>query len=309
MQTTFRIDAEDAGARLDVYLSRRLPSLSRSRIQRLIKDGAVLLNGRPARPHAALGEGDEVEAALPPPAAEGLVPRPDVAVPAVHEDEDVLVVDKPAGMLVHPATEADDATMVHGLIAAHPGIIGVGDAPERPGIVHRLDKDASGLIVVAKTAGAFDALKGMFQRREVEKEYRVLVEGAPPHDEGEVALAIGRKARGGRMAARPDAGEGDRDALTRYRVLERLPGATLLAVTTGSGRTHQIRVHMKALGCPVVGDDLYAAKGGPRVAAPRLFLHATRLAFSHPRTGKRLEFGSPLPAELEEVLERLRNAR
>ncbi len=308
MKTTFTIGSGDAGARLDVFLAGRLGGFSRAKVQKLIKSGAVLLNGRTAKPHAELADGDRVEAEADAPrkAEEGLEPRPDIPLAVVHEDADVVVVMKPAGMLVHPAVAGDRGTLANALLGRYPEIAGIGDDPTRPGIVHRLDKDASGLLVAARSAKAFASLKAQFQAHAVTKEYAVLVDGGPPHDSGTITFAIGRSASGGRMAARPEPGEDDKEAVTHYRVDERLPDVALLTVRTETGRTHQIRAHMHALGCPVVGDALYGAKRAKRLASPRLFLHAKALAFNHPVSGARLEFTAPLPKELEEVLAKAR---
>lgn len=311
MQETYRIDEADAGARLDVFLAKRHPEHSRSRIQKWIKAGAALLNGKPAKPHAALEAGDTVvldAETAPETEGKGLLPRPDVAFAVVHEDDDVIVIDKPAGLLVHPAVGETD-TLANGLLARRPEIANVGDDPQRPGIVHRLDRDASGLMVVARSPRAFESLKRQFQEHTVLKEYAVLVEGAPPKDADTIMLAIGRKSGSGRMAARPVAGEDDRDAVTHYRLEERLAKTSLLTVRTETGRTHQIRAHMHAIGCPVVGDPLYGVKRPGRTPSPRLFLHAWRLEFDHPGTGKRMRHDSPLPGELETVLALARKAR
>ncbi len=304
-----RVEPADAGSRLDVFLTKRIAGVSRSRVQKWIKAGEARVNDKKATPHLALEEGDEVLVSSDTgevPNEISLIPRPDIALDVVYEDADVIVVNKPSGMLVHPAVASDTATLANALIGRDPAIAAVGDAPERPGIVHRLDKDASGLIVAAKTKRAFEALKSQFKKHEVEKKYAVLVDGAPPKDEGTVSLAIGRSAKGGKMAARHDALEGDRDAVTHYRIEERFSEATLLSVRTETGRTHQIRAHMNALGCPVVGDALYGDKMRGRIKSPRLFLHAKTLAFAHPITGKRLEFSAPLPQELQRVLDALK---
>ncbi len=308
MQYAFTITAEDAGSRLDVFLTRQLAGRSRSQVQKLIKDGVVLLNGKVPTPHIALRAGDKIFFELPeaPAAAEGLKPRPDISIPVVYEDDDVLVVDKPSGLLVHPTVRDETDTLANALVAQFPQIAGVGEAPDRPGIMHRLDKDASGLMVVAKDQAAYLSLKKQFQDRTIDKEYSVLVQGRPPKDSGTVSLAIGRAAGGDKMAARSEPMEGDRPAVTHYRVEKLFADASLLTVKTETGRTHQIRAHFKALGCPVAGDPLYKPARGRRLAVARLFLHCSRLAFSHPATGRRLEFRSPLPPDLQKELDKLR---
>lgn len=310
MEKHATITAADAGQRLDVFLSAQLPEASRSRLQKLVKSGTITVNGRRVTPHLALTKDDDVawsdEAVAAPTLT--LIPRPDLPLNVIHEDDDVLVIDKPAGLLIHPAAGETD-TVANALLARVPAVSGVGDSPDRPGVVHRLDKDASGLLVLAKTKAAFDSLKKQFQYHTVLKEYVVLTAGRPPRDEGAIDLAVGRASYGGKMAARPTAKEGDRDAVTHYSLEEELPGASLLSVRTETGRTHQIRVHLNALGCPVAGDPLYGIKNRARLAAPRLFLHCRRLAFDHPVTKERLEFTSPLPKELEEYLKKLKSRK
>lgn len=301
------IQPEDAGKRLDVYLAAQLPQASRSRLQKLIKTGDVTLNGKKTTPHEAVAAGAVVEfpeAAGVAPANE-LVPRADLALDIVHEDAAVLVINKPAGQLVHPAAGETD-TVANAVLGRYPAVAKVGESPDRPGIVHRLDKDASGLLVIAKTPKAYASLKQQFQDHTVLKEYAVLVGGTPPEDAGTINLAVGRASFGGKMAAHAEAREGDREATTHYTVEERYPNAALLAVRTETGRTHQIRVHLNALGCPVAGDVLYGLKNAARLAAPRLFLHCRRLGFDHPKTGQRVEFTAPLPQELKDYLEKMK---
>jgi len=306
MNTQLKVTAEEVGQRLDIFLTAKINGVSRSRLQKLVKDGSVTVNGKAVTPHLALREDDIVsypDDAAAPPAA--LVPRPDLPLDIVHEDPNVLVINKPTGQLVHPAAGETD-TLANALLGHYPDIAAVGESPDRPGIVHRLDKDASGLLVVAKSQEAFDGLKRQFQAHEVTKEYVVLVAGRPPEDEGTVELAIGRSSGGGKMAAHVTPQEGDREAVTHYRVEEEVPGASLLSVSTETGRTHQIRVHLNAIGCPVAGDTLYGLKSKSRINAPRLFLHCRRLAFTHPTTKKPLEFTSPLPPDLADYLAKQR---
>jgi 23S rRNA pseudouridine1911/1915/1917 synthase len=312
MTTTINVPAEAAGERLDAYLAGQLTTTSRSRLQKLIKSGVITLNGKKVTPHIALSERDAVaypdEAAVPPTVE--VLPNPSVKFEIIHEDRDVFVVSKPTGVLVHPAAGETD-TLMNGLLAKYPALTKVGEGADRPGIVHRLDKDASGLLVVAKTKKAYESLKKQFQGHTVLKEYTVLVAGATPHDEGTIEMHIGRASFGGKMAARDksQAREDDREAITHYYVEEELSGASLLRVRTETGRTHQIRVHLNALGCPVAGDPLYGTKNKMRLASPRLFLHCRRLAFDHPTTGARMEFEAPLPADLQEYLEKVRKLK
>ncbi|HTM68644.1 MAG TPA: RluA family pseudouridine synthase, partial [Candidatus Binatia bacterium] len=194
MKATYRVDKEGAGTRLDAWLAQQLPGVSRSRVQKWIKAGSVLRNGEKDTPHAALEEGDEiaVDAVDAPDADAPLVPRHDIPLEIVYEDEHVVVVNKPSGLIVHPAVPGESETLANALIAKYPEIAKIGDAHDRPGIVHRLDREASGLLVVARTPAAFANLKSQFQSHVVKKEYAVLIDGEPPQDEGTIRLAIGR---------------------------------------------------------------------------------------------------------------------
>ncbi|PIY62780.1 RluA family pseudouridine synthase [Candidatus Uhrbacteria bacterium CG_4_10_14_0_8_um_filter_58_22] len=310
METQITIEEKDVGKRLDVFLAERDGSISRSAVQKVIKRNLVQLNGRPAKsPHEALRIGDLItfsdDALAASDAPFVLLPRPDISLEIVYEDDDLIVVNKPSGLLVHATVRNEQDTLANALLAHYPPIRDIGEGPERPGIMHRLDKDASGLMVVAKTDLAYQSLKKSFQTHDVEKEYAVLTVGNPPNEEGTIDLPIGRSTSERRMAARSQPLEGDRPAVTHYSVEEYLPGAALLAVHTETGRTHQIRTHLKAIGCPVAGDKLYGPSKSP-LPVGRLFLHARRLAIRHPKDGRRLEFSVPLPQELETFLTVLR---
>lgn len=274
---------------------------TRGAVQRLIVDGHVLKDDKPVKASLRVHAGDAftvADAAEAKDAARGPLAR------IVYEDADIIVVDKPSGLLVHETEKHERDTLAAQLAAHFPAIKDVGDSAERPGIVHRLDREASGLMVVAKTAAAFNGLKTQFKNRVTKKIYLVLTSGAPSKDAGEIRLSIGRSARGGRMASHTEAMPGDRAAVTHYKVIERFPKAALLEVSTETGRTHQIRTHLHAIGTPVAGDTLY----NPQLHAisPRLFLHASSLSFTHPTTGAPMTFSAPLPMELEAVVERLR---
>jgi 23S rRNA pseudouridine1911/1915/1917 synthase len=304
------ITADDVGKRLDSFLSERLP-ISRSRIQKLIKSGSITVDGAAVTPHVALKEGQQV--AVPGDAvvddAPTLGPNASIRLDIVHEDADVAVIAKPTELLMHPSPRRETDTLANALVAAYPGITTVGEDPMRPGIMHRLDRDASGLVVIAKTAKAFTSLKEQFKAHTVLKEYLVLVHGAPPEDSGTISLSIGRATGGTKMAARADSLPGDRPAVTHYRVEEYYADATLLRVRTETGRTHQIRAHFKAIGCPVAGDPLYTIRGMASLPpVKRLFLHAETLGFDHPTTGERMTFTRPLPPELATALAGLRKA-
>jgi len=299
------VDADGAGARLDRWLRARLHGLSRARLQALIEGGHVRVDGEVRKPAHRLRRGATVAVELPPAAVEELVPEP-AALPIVYEDEHVLVVDKPAGLVVHPGAGHALGTLAAALLAHAPGIAGVG-GPRRPGIVHRLDKDTSGLLVVAKTAAAYEDLVKQLASRTVTRRYLALVHGSVRAAAGVVDKPIGRHPHDRvRMAVRP-AGRGRR-AVTRYRVLERLEAFTLLELTLETGRTHQIRVHMAWLGHPVAGDAVYGGRKRPPLPVPFTghALHATVLAFLHPDTGRPAEFHSPLPARMRRLLAHLR---
>jgi len=315
MNISYTVQPEENDSRLDVLLAKRFVGHSRSQLQKLIKSGAVKLNGKKVTPHIAVETGDIIESAtdlaivIEKPTS--LVPRPDIAINVIHDEGSFAVVEKPAGLLMHPTVRSETETLAAALLARWPEIAAVGESWERPGIMQRLDKEASGLVVIAKNAKAYESLKKQFQEHTIEKEYSVLAHGHPPKDAGTIDLAIGRAASGEKMAARSEPMEGDRPAVTHYRVEEYYTNSALLAVRTETGRTHQIRAHLKALGCPVVGDTLYHPKQGQgfKTASPRLFLHARLLAFANPATGIRVEFRSPLPADLQEVLKPLKKAK
>jgi 23S rRNA pseudouridine1911/1915/1917 synthase len=307
-------DAADAGQRLDRFVAARLPHLSRARVQALIDEGRVQVHGATARAALKLRAGQSVEVEEPEP--EPALPQPE-AIPlrVVHEDGRLLVIDKPAGLVIHPGAGARSGTLVNALLHHVRDLSGVGGVL-RPGIVHRLDRGTSGLLVVAKDDAAHRALAGQFAEREVEKEYLALVLGVPRRRAGEITARIGRDpVHRKRMSTRAPRG---REARSRYEVVEAFDGAALLRVRIHTGRTHQIRVHLASLGHPVAGDATYGAGRRPasRSAAAREALlslerpalHAARLAFTHPASGQRMAFESPLPEDLARVIEALRGA-
>jgi 23S rRNA pseudouridine1911/1915/1917 synthase len=303
---------DEAGLRLDAWLARRLPQLSRSRLQQLIADGHVRLDGGSPRPAQRVRAGQAAAVFVPPP----LPAEPeaqDIPLRVVYEDAALLVLDKPAGLVVHPGAGTTRGTLVNALLARVSDLSGVGGVL-RPGIVHRLDKGTSGLLVVAKDDAAHQALARQFASRTVEKEYLALVHGAPSRATGRIESAIGRDpVHRKRMSTRAPRG---REARTSWSVAERFDGASLLRVRIHTGRTHQIRVHLASIGHPVVGDALYGGTRTPssRHASARAALrslarpalHAARLAFDHPRTGERLTFEAPLPPDLAGLLDALR---
>ena len=295
----------EAARRLDRYLADACPQLSRSAAQRLISQGRVRVNDLPARSRDALAPGDEIEIHWP---AEmpSESPHPEQAsLSILYEDEHLIVLDKPAGLAVHGGAGRTAGTLVNALVAHRPAITTVGPDPQRAGIVHRLDRDTSGVMVVVTTDRALRALQRQFRRRETRKEYLALVYGRVAPPEAAIEAPIGRDPlQRQRMAVLP----AGRYARSEYRLLEPLPGASLLAVLLLTGRTHQIRVHLASIGHPVVGDRVYGPRRGA-ISAPRQCLHAWRLTLAHPISGQPLTFEAPLPADLEAVLARLRARR
>jgi len=286
--------------RLDRIVPVYVQNLSRAAAQRLIKAGAVTVNGRPSRPSYRVQAGDEVVVCLPAEMPEQVLPEA-IPLDVVYEDDVLLVLNKPAGMVVHPAHGHTSGTLVNAVLAHCPEVADVG-GPERAGIVHRLDKDTSGLILVAKSEAARAALQRQFKRRQVAKTYLVLVEGQVQPREGLVEAPIGRDKRHRKRMAVVRSG---REAHTLYRAVEYFADHTLLEVRPHTGRTHQVRVHLAWLGYPVVGDRVYGHRRQPLLQG-RHFLHAARLGFTHPVTGEKVEFEAPLPLELAAVLRRLR---
>ena len=292
----FRVAAGDAGERLDVRLAARA-GLSRAAAQRLIEQGLVLVGGVPARKRHVLRTGEEVVWEEPPPPGVTLAAEP-VSYGIVYEDDWLLVVDKPAGVVVHPAPGHEHGTLAQGLVAEG----AQGGHGLRPGIVHRLDKDTSGLLIVARRDDAYRRLVAAMERRDIHRTYLALLAGDLPQDEGTIDAPIGRHIRDRkRMSLHTVAG---RPAVTHFDVLGRASGFTLTRVRLETGRTHQIRVHFSALGYPVVGDVQYGRAPRPE-GLTRQFLHAARLGFAHPEDGREISCASPLPPELAAFLERI----
>jgi 23S rRNA pseudouridine1911/1915/1917 synthase len=287
------VTPEDAGERLDVFLAG--PVGSRAAAQRLIDAGLVLVDGerRPKRHTVSAGQRVLVQ---PAPAVEE-PDVPDATFEVAYEDDHLLVVDKPPGVIVHPARGHSAGTLAQALA----GRVAGGHDPRRTGIVHRLDRDTSGLLVVARTEAAYEALKEMLRRREITREYLGLVEGRPAARSGTIDAPLGRDRRV-RTRISSDTDE-PREAITHFETEQAFEGFTLLRVRLETGRTHQIRAHLKAIGHPVVGDPEY---GRPGLGLPRQFLHAERLAFTHPATDAEIEVRSPLPDDLTKALARAR---
>jgi 23S rRNA pseudouridine1911/1915/1917 synthase len=288
---------EKSGIRLDKYLSQELEELSRTRVQKLIEQGLVTVNKSPARASLKLNAGDRVTVTIPAPAPSGLTPHP-MPLSITYEDSDILVVDKPAGLLVHPSPGHADDTLVNAVLARCPDLPGIGGSL-RPGVVHRLDKGTSGLIVIAKNDAALSHLQRQLKQRTVLKRYLVLVRGHLSPEEGAIEAPIGRHPHHRQRMA---VVSGGREARTRYRVLQRLGDYDLLEVAPETGRTHQIRVHLSAIGYPVAGDAIYGVKV-PFLG--RQFLHACCLGFRLPSSGEYVEFRSELPPDLSQALSRL----
>jgi 23S rRNA pseudouridine1911/1915/1917 synthase len=292
---------EHGDERLDKTIADSVPDLSRATAQRLIKAGAVTVNERPSKPSYRVQAGDEIAVHVPAELPAQAVAE-DIPLDVVYEDETMLVVNKPAGMVVHPAPGHAGGTLVNALLAHCPQIGDVGGA-QRGGIVHRLDKDTSGLLLVAKDEAAHAALQRQFKRRQVAKTYLALVEGHAHPREGVIEAPVGRDKRQRQKMAVVRSG---REARTTYRAVEYFAEHTLLEVRPHTGRTHQIRVHLAWMGYPVVGDEVYGYRR-QRLLQGRHFLHAARLRFTHPVSGEELEFEAPLPPELAMILKRLRH--
>jgi 23S rRNA pseudouridine1911/1915/1917 synthase len=290
-----RVPESAAGVRLDRFLA-GLPEVgSRAAAERVVAANGALVDGAPADKSLRLRGGEEVE--VEPPAPPGPLRPEEVALRIAYEDPHLLVVDKPAGIVVHPGAGHGSGTLVQGMLAHG----AAGGEADRPGIVHRLDRDTSGLLVVARSAEAHSRLKRLVQRHELEREYVALVRGRPRSRTGRIEAPIGRDRRDPtRQSLDTDR---PRDAVTHFELDELIGQNALLRVRLETGRTHQIRIHLAAIGLPVVGDPVY---GVPDPALGRQFLHAARLAFMHPFTGERVDVSSPLPSDLARYLEELR---
>ncbi len=302
----YDVGAEAVGERLDRWLSRACPDLSRARIQQLIKSGHVLLNGASSKAHHPVAEGDIIILEIP--ETQPTEVRPEaIPLDILHEDADVLVLNKEHGIIVHPAAGHETGTLVNALLH-HCGELASLGGEKRPGIVHRLDKDTSGVMVVAKTERALRDLSRQFKERTIRKVYSALVRGHPVPETGDIDTLIGRNPHNRKkMSARVERGK---RAYTRYRTVEVFEDAALLEVVIETGRTHQIRVHMAHLGHPILGDREY---GRARVLADNLhverqMLHAAQLTFHHPATGQPVEFNAPLPADMRDLIRHLRES-
>jgi 23S rRNA pseudouridine1911/1915/1917 synthase len=303
---TFKIGPEDVGVRLDAFLASQIEGWSRARLQRLIESEDVLVNGKLSKPSYKLRERDELEVELISPATTSFTPEA-IPIEIVYEDDTLVVVNKPAGLVVHPAAGIHSGTLANALAYHFQQLPNASSV--RPGIAHRLDRDTSGLLVVAKTEAALENLSDQFRARTIYKSYAALVHGRVNSDSGKIEQPLARdRSNRTRMAVV----RGGRGALSLYRVNRRFNRFTLLDVELKTGRTHQIRVHLAWLKHPVVGDETYGGGRDNTIQDPKLksqirnlgrhFLHAEKLAFEHPATGERVKFESPLPPELSNLL-------
>lgn len=303
----FTVPEETAGERLDRFLTLAAPFLSRSQAQQLIGKGDVLVNSRRERSAYRVRPNDRIEMCFTPAGENTLAPEP-IPLNIVYEDSDLLVIDKPPGLVVHPAAGHRKGTLVNALLYHCPGLTGSGENL-RPGIVHRLDKDTSGLLLVGKTEEARLGLIAQLKARQVRRNYLALVYGEVREDRGVIDAPLGRHpVHRKKMAVLSDDNPYGRNARTHYQVRERFPGYTLLDVALETGRTHQIRVHLAYAGYPVAGDPVYGPRRNP-LNLPAQALHAYRIAFTHPRTGEHLSFEAPLPPVFAGVLKELRANR
>jgi 23S rRNA pseudouridine1911/1915/1917 synthase len=297
MENPSLLQADRAGTRFDLFIVQKLPELSRSLIQKLIEDGHITLNGKRVKAGLKLKAGDQISVNIPPPEPSELLAE-DIPLVILYEDTDLLAVNKPAGMTTHPAPGNQSHTLVNALLSHLPALPG-SDNPARPGIVHRLDKDTSGVILIAKTPAALANLSAQFKSRSVKKTYVALVKGRLKQENGIIDAPIGRDRAHRQKMAVIDSG---RPARTAFTVVKYFNGYTLVEARPETGRTHQIRVHFAAVGHPIVGDAVYGMKSE---LVGRHFLHAQRLSFKLPSNGKMLELATDLPPDLQVALDKL----
>jgi len=298
---TFSVEREASGKRLDVFLKERLSELSRSRIKNLIEEGKVLVNCKKSKSSYKVKPGDVISIEIPPEKELELSPS-DVPFEIIFEDEDIAVINKPAGVVVHPAPGHYEDTLVHGLIKRLRNLSGIG-GKIRPGIVHRLDKDTSGIMLVAKNDRAHKTLSEAFKNRLIKKTYFAIVYKVPERKKGKIETFIGRHpVHRKKMAVLPQG----REAITEYSVIETLYRSSLVELKPFTGRTHQLRVHMSHIGHPILGDPVYGGLKHDLPKAPRLMLHAGRITFFHPIKKEMFSFEAPFPEDFKNYLEVLR---
>ena len=298
--------------RLDQFLTNRESYFSRTALQRLILDGHITVGGKPVKPSHKIKPGDRILLVVPRPEPLEIGPEP-IPLEIIHEDDSLLVLNKQAGLVVHPAPGHWTGTLVNALLHhmnTHEGSLSIIGGKERPGLVHRLDKDTTGILVVAKTDPAHRSLANQFKKHSISREYEALVWDKPKSGEGRIDLSIGRDTKDRKKfssrTTRP------KESFTRYRVLQRFgKAAAHLALIPGTGRTHQLRVHLSAIGCPILGDYTYGGKkvmSIQSIMVPRVMLHAKKLGFIHPVRQNEMEFTAPLPHDMREIMENLKTA-
>lgn len=297
----FSVDTADEKKRIDVYLAEKIKNHSRSYLKKGIDEGWVRVNGKNVKPNYKIKARDKITVSIPPPDKPSLEPE-DIPLKIIYEDEDIVVIDKPRGLVVHPAPGNYSGTLVNSLLYHTGGLSGIGGVM-RPGIVHRLDKDTSGVMVVAKNDMAHMALAKQLKNKQMKKIYRALVWGQIQEDRATINAPIGRNPLKRKEMAVTT--KNAKEAITHFNVLERFSEYTLLEINLETGRTHQIRVHMKFIGHPVVGDPVYSNRKNP-FAIKGQALHAYKLGFFHPRTGGFMEFTAPMPEDFTSILELLR---
>ncbi|HZG88238.1 RluA family pseudouridine synthase [Paenibacillus sp.] len=296
------IGEDEAGERIDKMLAEALEDVSRSQLQDWVRDGHVTVNGAAVKPNYKLSVGDEVVVRPPEPELTELVPEP-IPLDVKYEDSDVIVVNKPRGMVVHPAVGHRSGTLVNALMYHCKDLSGI-NGEIRPGIVHRIDKDTSGLLMAAKNDVAHNSLAAQLKEHSVTRRYVAVVHGVLQHDQGTIDAPIGRDPQDRKLFTVTD--RGGKHAVTHFVVLERFAEHTVVELMLETGRTHQIRVHMKFIGHPLVGDPVYGRSRTRTMNVPGQALHAAVLGFTHPRTGERLTFEAPIPDEMQEFIEHLR---
>jgi 23S rRNA pseudouridine1911/1915/1917 synthase len=304
-QYEWTVSAEQAGERADKHVTDGLadPAVSRSQVQEWIRLGAVTINGQTVKPNSRMLEGDRIAVEVPEPEAMELIPE-NIPLEIVYEDADVVVINKPRGMVVHPALGHPSGTVVNALLYHCRDLSGI-NGVMRPGIVHRIDKDTTGLLMAAKNDLAHASLAEQLKAHTVNRRYAAIVYGVIPHDRGTIDAPLGRDIQDRKLYRVTD--KGSKQAVTHFAVAERFDDYTFVELKLETGRTHQIRVHMKYIGYPLVGDPVYGGRAGRMLGMSGQALHAGTLGFNHPRTGEYLEFSAPLPQDMEHALEILRN--